>query len=180
MAPVRLIAAGEGGSVSGYPQTLLYRPRVQHWEHQSRACLPLGDDDVFAVQRIQGPELAFSTSCAHVGAQLLPAAERPAFGGGAVLLWAPIQPSRCLFTARDATGTYRILPAPRSGVELLARTLERLEVQVALAFDEARSEPPYPPEVTRHLDAALEQASVATLLFGDLTAGRPFWLGAAS
>ena len=179
---MRFIAAGEGGSVSGHPQTLLYRPHAhaQRYEHALGARLPLGDDDVFAVQRTQGPELAFSTSCAHVGAQLLPAAERPAFGGGAVLLWAPILPSRCLFTARDATGTYRILPAPRSGVELLARTLERLEVQVALAFDEARSEPPYPPEVTRHLDAALEQASVATLLFGDLTAGRPFWLGAAS
>lgn len=166
--------------MSGHPQTLLYRPRTRQWELGSRACLPLGDDGVFAVQRALDSELALSTSCARVGTGLLPVAERPAFGGGVVLLWSPIQPSRCLFTARDATGTYRILPAPRSGVELLARTLERLEVEVALAFEEARSEPPYPPAVTQRLDAALEQASVAALLFGDVASEGAFWLGAAS
>lgn len=166
--------------MSGQPQTLLYRPRAQLWEHVPAACLPLGDDDVFAIQRTPGPELAFTASCAHVGAELLPEAERPAFGGGAVLLWVPILPSRCLFTARDASGTYRILPAPKTDAVVLARTLERLEVECAWAFEEALSETPYPPEVTRHLDAALEQAAVAALLFGDLTVGRPFWQRAAS
>ena len=153
--------------MSGRPHTLLYWPRVGRWEHVPGARLPLGDASVFAVQRTLGPELAFSTSYAHVGAELLGVADRPVFGGGAVLLWAPILPSRCLFTARDASGTYRIAPAPADDGDAIAQVLEELEVECALAFEEALAPTPYPPEVTRHLGAALEWATTAARSFGD-------------
>jgi len=160
------------------PHTLSYRPRAQRVEHARSASLSADDSESFVIRRTLGPDLAFTTSHARVGAELLPEGDRPAYGGSVLLLWAPILPSRCLFTARDARGTYRILPAPKS--ETLARTLERLEVECARAFEEALAECPYPAQVVRHLDAALEQAAVAVLLFGDAAPGRPFWQRAAS
>jgi hypothetical protein len=136
---------------------------------------PRDDSKLFSIHRTLGPSLGLSASHVHVGAELLPEGDRPAHGGGVVLLWAPLFPSRCLFTARDASGTYRILSAPEAGSELLARTLEQLEVECAWAFEEALAATPHHAELVRHLDAALEHAAVAALLFGDTVTGRPFW-----
>ena len=161
------------------PHTLLYRPCIQQVEVVRTGSFPREDSKLFSIHRVFGPSLGLSTSHAHVGAELLPEGDRPVHGGGVVLLWAPLFPSRCLFTARDASRTYRIVSAPESGSELLARTLEQLEVECAFAFDEALTTTPNEAEVVRHLDAALEHAAVAALLFGDVVQGCPFWQRAA-
>lgn len=161
----------------GGPQTLIYRPLAQCVEHISGASLSLQDDKALAIQRTVDPSLALSASYAQIGAELLPEDDRPAYGGCVVLLWTPVCPRSCLFTARDSSGTYRILPVPDTGAEALGRALERLDGECARAFEAAASRRV---DLINRLDAVLGHAAVATLLFGEIAAGRPFWQRAAS
>ncbi len=173
-------AAEEGRALSSGPHTLLYWPAQQAWSIRTDAELALGDARVLAIQRTLGPDLAFSASYAFVGAALLPEADRPSFGGGVAFLWLPLLPHQCLFTARDASGTYRVVTPPEQGADALVRTLGELEVECAWAFEEALAADGPDLAVRQRLDAVFEQAAVAALLFGDLLGGRPFWQGAPS
>ncbi len=153
--------------------TLLYYPRRKQLERVSPQ-RPLSSGDAFGLHRSLGRELGFGTAYVEIGADLLPVDERPAHGKSIKLLWLPLVPSKCLLTAEDATGVLRIVPRDPASEEL-ACTLEHLEVECAWAHEEGLKSQPDKIRLVDHLDAALEHALLAILLFSDQVGPRPFW-----
>ena len=156
--------------------TLLYYPRRKQLERVSPQ-RPLSSGDALGLHRSLGRELGFGTAYVEVGAGLLPVDERPAHGKSLKLLWLPLVPSKCLLTAEDATGVLRIVPRDLESEEL-ACTLEHLEIECAWAHEEGLKRQPDTIRLVDHLDAALEHALLAILLFSDQVGPRPFWKAA--
>lgn len=153
--------------------SLVWYPRSQRFERHV-GTYALTDPSSFVLHRTLGPELGFGMAHAQIGAELLPEAERPAYGGSIKLLWVPLLPSRCLFVAEDPSGSLRIA-SRQAGHEPLALTLEHMEVECAWAFEELRSERLHSAELARRLDGALALATDAVLLFSEQAGEAAFW-----
>jgi len=162
--------------MSSGSNTLLYYPRRKQLERVSPQ-RPLSSNDAFGLHRSLGRELGFGTAYVEVGADLLPAGERPAHGKSLKLLWLPLVPSKCLLTAEDATGVLRVVPRDPQAEEL-ACALEHLEIECAWAHEVGLEPQPDTIRLVDHLDAALEHALLAVLLFSDQVGPRPFWKAA--
>ena len=131
--------------------TLLWDPRKRHVETAQLVERPAARSQALVLHRKIEP--SFGRACAEVGAELVPAALRQRFPGGACVIWLPIVPSRCLLVAPSGAG-FRQIECPRTDTEM-ARVLERLEVESAWAFEELLRAKPDACALADHLDAAL-------------------------
>ena len=153
--------------------SLLWYPKTRQIE-RSAASNPLRDPTAFALHRRLGADLGFQFAHVEVGAELLEATERPAFGASIKLLWIPLLPSRCLLTAEDHRGVLRVLARdPRD--ETLAGLMEHLELECAWAVEEAGDEPVDEAQLASHLENSAELAVAAVEVFRRSATQPPFW-----
>lgn len=140
--------------------SLLWYPATRAIEATRFSERRLPGRDALVLHRRLAPNLAMGLSYAEIGVELLPPHARPTAGDGVRLLWLPIIPSRCLLTARDASGVVRITDRPEHERDpSFSSVLEHLEAECAWAFDEAFSAPePAEAEIALRLAAACELA----------------------
>ena len=153
--------------------SLLWYPKTRQIE-RSAASTPLRDPTAFALHRRLGPDLGFQFAHVEVGAELLEATERPAFGASIKLLWIPLLPSRCLLTAEDHRGVLRVAARDPED-ETLAGLMEHLELECAWAVEEAAAEVIDEAQLASHLENSAELAAAAVLVFRRRVTQPPFW-----